>query len=174
MVRTYSFDSFSLPFNVLLFPRFAAEAQNSSLSNPAGHSYSNVSNAHVQNNHSLLETVQITVWIDPNFCPGIQMGYKDLSCGRSPYIEEQRICWPGQLSTFDTTDENILSWVQHNIRGACRKQLLYYLCVICCCVKQAEISCCNDVTLVYFLAQIRYLNKNSKTPPNNPPKNPNS
>lgn len=61
MVRTYSFDSFSLPFNVLLSPRFATEAQNNSVSNPAGHSYSNVSNAPVQNNHSLLETVQITV-----------------------------------------------------------------------------------------------------------------
>lgn len=109
-IRIYSFDSFWVTFNVLLSPRFATEAQNNSVSNPAGHSYSNVSNTHVQNNHSLLATVKMrTAWICPGYCPnGIQ------SSILWPFsVHQGTVCiwWWGQLSSFDTTDANIKAYV---------------------------------------------------------------
>lgn len=100
----YSCGSFSVTFNLLLSPRSATEAQNNSVSNPAGHSYSNVSNTCIQNNHSLLATVKMrTVWIYPDYCP-------NLLCGPSPYTRGHCIWWPGQLSSSVTTDANMKAY----------------------------------------------------------------
>lgn len=105
-IRIYSFYSFSVNFNVLLSPRFAAEAQNNSVSNPAGHSYSNVSNTYVQNNYSVLATVKLrTLWIYSDCCPiGIQ---RSVQWPFSIHQGTLHIWWPGQLSSFDTTGANM-------------------------------------------------------------------
>lgn len=65
-----SFNTLKVTEKLLLSPRFTTEAQNNSGITPAGHIYSNVSNAHVWNNLSLLATVvRRTVWIYPDCCP---------------------------------------------------------------------------------------------------------
>ncbi|XP_026717010.1 TOM1-like protein 1 isoform X1 [Athene cunicularia] len=123
------------------FP-FATEAQNNSVSNPAGHSYSNVSNTHVQDNHSLLATVKMRmVWIYPNCCPnGIQR------CVLWPFpMHQGTLCiWgPGQLSSL------ILQMLigkhiflgSSTVLGNFAENSCSIICLICCCVKQAEISC---------------------------------